>query len=203
MFDFSIGRWSDFLPSDIKTHWSIPRIKIIPQYAPCACARSPAYKPVSRPMVDDNLYPGIEAPRQNPKREREREEKRIGGEKERGNLHSSRSRSTRFRSPLLALENLCNLISGWERVIPLHYFIKRLNHAWYDHIADIHNWNFPLNVNYDALTRMKTLFRHAMNFKIIEQENDNSRSFRGWQKDSARDLSAIDSHGKSRLIAAR
>lgn len=63
MFDFSIGRWSDFLPSDIKTHWPAPRIKIIPQYAACACVRPPAYKPVSRPMVDDNLYPGIEDPR--------------------------------------------------------------------------------------------------------------------------------------------
>lgn len=57
-------------------------------------------------------------------KEREREE----GEKERRNLHSSRS--TRFRiSPTRALEDLCNLISGWERVIPLHYFIKRLNRA--------------------------------------------------------------------------
>lgn len=53
---------------------------------------------------------------------------------------------------------------------------------------------------------MEIFFEHAVtfvDFKITEQGNDNSRSFRRWQKDSARDLSALDSHGKSRLIVAR
>lgn len=66
----------------IETRIRESRIKII-------CLRhvpTPVHKTVSRPMVDDNLYPGIEDSR----RYRERE-----SERERRNLHSSRS--TRFR----------------------------------------------------------------------------------------------------------
>lgn len=44
-------------------------------------------------------------------------------------LCGSRNRSTPIRHSLLALEDPCNLISSSERVIPLHYFIKRLARA--------------------------------------------------------------------------
>ena len=77
---------------------------------------TPVHKTVSRPMVDDNLYPILV---DDIERERVRE---------RGEIYTAVDRLG-SGSPLLALEDLCNLISGWERVIPLHYFIKRLNRA--------------------------------------------------------------------------
>lgn len=62
---------------------------------------TPVHKTVSRPMVDDNLYPGIEGGR----RYREREGER------RGEIYTAVDRLG-SGSPLLALEDLCNLISG-------------------------------------------------------------------------------------------
>lgn len=82
----------------IETRIRESRIKII-------CLRhvpTPVHKTVSRPMVDDNLYPGIEEIVDDIERERVRE---------RGEIYTAVDRLG-SGSPLLALEDLCNLISG-------------------------------------------------------------------------------------------
>lgn len=79
----------------IETRIRESRIKII-------CLRhvpTPVHKTVSRPMVDDNLYPILV---DDIERERVRE---------RGEIYTAVDRLG-SGSPLLALEDLCNLISG-------------------------------------------------------------------------------------------
>ena len=122
-----------------------------------------AHKPVSRPMVDDNLYPGTETGRQNWKRERERQRGEEERRKRGKHLHSRPVVDRRASDqPLFAFEDLFNLISGWERVIPLHYFIKRLNRAGYDHTVDFNDWTLLLNVASTSVSWL--LFRTITDF---------------------------------------